>query len=299
MVEQKNILPNINISFGGGLGCMSKKVQAIIQVREEHPEWFYDNIRITSIFDCFPGMIWNGGRPVFGNVSMAEAEERVNFFNQRGIGVNFTFTNCFLKPEHLANPICNQVLKMFENPMNSIIVNSPLLEAHIRKTCPQYKIISSVSKYIYDKEKLRAETAKYDMVVIPPEYNHDWDFLSSLPPEKVELSIAESCQAYCPNRLKHWQYTSKVIIDNSPEEQAIGFPFKCNIKNREMELTILDMISLALAFGINNFKIATRQETTYNYSIHYLVFVKIQALDLFYKAFTTLVPLQPKTLKTI
>jgi hypothetical protein len=289
MVEQctsynKNFLPIMNITLGGGLGCVVEKVRSIIQIREEHPEWFYDNIKIISIFDCFPGMIWNGGRPVFGGVSLDEAMERVNFFNQRGIGVNFTFTNCFLKQEHLEDPLCNQVLKMFENPMNGIIINSALLEAHIRKTCPQYKMISSVTKYIYDKEKLMAETTKYDIVVIPPEYNHDWDFLSSLPAKKVELSYAESCQPYCPNRLKHWQYTSQAIIDNTPSEQANHFPGKCNNKSKEMELSIVDMINLVLGFGINNFKYASRRGDMTSHLV--LPFVKHQFFNKFTQART-------------
>jgi MoaA/NifB/PqqE/SkfB family radical SAM enzyme len=256
ILSKKSVLPAINITFGGGLGCNVKEVQAIIQIREEHPEWFYDNVRITSIFDCFPGMIWNGGRPVFGSVSLDEAAERVNFFNQRGIGVNFTFTNCFLKPEHLADPICNQVLKMFENPMNGIIINSALLEAHIRKTCPSYKMISSVTKVIYDQAQLLADTAKYDLVVIPPEYNHDRNFLSSLPSEKVELSIMDGCRAYCKNRLSHFKFISQFIINQLPQEQAF-FPGKCD-PNHEMDLSLKEMLELAANMGINNFKCGSR-----------------------------------------
>mgnify|MGYP003156105176 CR=1 FL=1 len=32
----------------------------------EHPEYFYDDIKIASSYGCFPPAAWNGGRTVTG-----------------------------------------------------------------------------------------------------------------------------------------------------------------------------------------------------------------------------------------
>lgn len=34
----------------------------------EHPEYFYDDIKIASSYGCFPPAAWNGGRTVTGAV---------------------------------------------------------------------------------------------------------------------------------------------------------------------------------------------------------------------------------------
>jgi GT2 family glycosyltransferase len=253
-------------SLGGGLS--QNYICAFVLAGEKYPEWFNPGLEITSIFDCFPGLIWNGGRVVDGSMSLDEAIERVNFFNQRSIGVNFTFTNSLLTEEHIQDALCNKILKMFETSLNSVIVNSPLLEAHIRQTCPQYKIISSVSKCIYDKEKLIADTKKYDLVVIPPEYNFDLDFLRALPPDKVEIILNETCPPHCPEREAHYNFTDKLILGQIPQKgRSWGSFVPCKKRDPTMqqfrEMMILELSDVWAIFQqtkIKNFKFIARGE---------------------------------------
>ena len=37
----------------------------LIELMKEHPEYFYDNIKIGSVYGSFPSAIWNGGRLFF------------------------------------------------------------------------------------------------------------------------------------------------------------------------------------------------------------------------------------------
>jgi hypothetical protein len=269
IVEQDDcILSPLQISLGGGLS--DDLARLLVLVAETFPEWFREELKITSVFDCFPGLIWGGGRPLFGSVSLDEAVDRVGFFNQRGIGVYFTFTNSLLTAEHLEDEPGNKVLQMFENPLNGIVVNSELLEKHIRRTCPLYKIIFSITKVEYDKNKLLDATSNYDLVVIPPEYNHDREFLRTLPSEKIELSFMESCQPFCPDRLNHYVYSSKVILGLIPFERRYFAKRRCRLTG-EMELDLPEMFSLAKELGIRKFKCASRDLKEFNKMLAYFV----------------------------
>lgn len=44
---------------------------------KEKPEFFYQNSRISSVYGCFPGSIWNGGRVILGSATKQEMEYAV------------------------------------------------------------------------------------------------------------------------------------------------------------------------------------------------------------------------------
>jgi glycosyltransferase involved in cell wall biosynthesis len=250
-------------SLGGDLS--ENYIRAFILAREKYPEWFRLGLEITSVYGSFPGLIWNGGRVVNGQpLSWEAAASRVSFFNRRNIGVNFTFTNCLLTAEHIQDKIGNEVLKRFESSLNAVIVNSPLLEEHVRRNYPHYKIISSVTKCIYDKEKLIADTEKYDLVVIPPEFNLDLDFLRILPPDKVELLLNEGCPPYCAERRAHYICTSKICLGQISYEDKICSRYNPCQKVRIKPPGGTMVFSLNKAFyvfaktGIKNFKFNSR-----------------------------------------
>ncbi|GBR73270.1 glycosyl tranferase 2 family protein [Candidatus Termititenax aidoneus] len=264
----------LKFSLGGGL-TDNYVIQLFILGREEHPEWFYPGIEIESIFDSFPGLVWNGGRLVEGSLTMDDAMARVEFFNSRNIGVNFTFTNCLLTEEHIDDPLCNAVLQNFANPLNGVVVYDPRLEAHIRTACPQYKIISSVSKCIYDRrERLIADTEKYDLVVIPPEFNRDLAFLRLFPPEKVELLVNEGCPPYCKERMQHYIVTSQMVLGLRAIEDNPYNPCKKVMRKPpagKMVLTITELFEILAATGISHMKFNNRGNPSVERSLQEII----------------------------
>jgi hypothetical protein len=243
----------LQISLGEGLSRKSL-ARVFVAAVTEHPEWLKAGLAITSIFDSFSGLLWNGGRVRREKMpSAVEMFERVHFFNSRNIGVYFTFTNCLLTKRHIENELCNAVLKTFEDPLNGIIINSELLEAHIRKVCPQYKMIFSLTKVEYDKRKLLAAADKYDLVVVPPEYNHDLEFLRTLPPQKAELLLNEDCFPFCPDRRVHYALISRdILTDTGADDHAVF----CHEKHkpRSMHLSFAELQDIAAATGIDKVK---------------------------------------------
>jgi collagenase-like PrtC family protease len=265
----KNIIRDeLFFSVGGGLNYLydaDNVVRPLIMAKEIRPDWFYEQIKISSIFDSFAGLIWSGGRklgnPVF---SFTEMQERVTFFNSRLIGVYFTFTNSKLTEKHFDDEICNKILQACENHLNGVIVNNELLRRYIRKNYPQYKLIHSLTSGIRDKEELMALTKIYDLVVIPPEFNKDLEFLRALPRDKIELMINDCCVPYCQYRREHTDAISMSFLnDKSAEDKYLiyrqqGCRYPSNTTKGELTLNLKEIFEIFRTTGITQFKFSNR-----------------------------------------
>ncbi|MDR2410856.1 MAG: hypothetical protein LBE13_22465 [Bacteroidales bacterium] len=181
---------------------------------------------------------------------------QVEFFNSRGIGVYFTFSNNILTPHHLQDEICNRVLKMFENPLNGVIISSPILYEHVKKIAPKYKTIFSLTNVVYDKNRLLNIANDYDLIVIPPEFNTDIAFLKQFPPEKIELVINESCVPYCKYKKEHYTFFAKKYLGLLKSERA--YICRHNFERETMVLSMKNMREIMIATNISCFKLVSR-----------------------------------------
>ena len=97
----------------------------------EHREYFYDWCGIGSIYGAPEGCLWGGGRVGCGDCDPRDA---LALLRDYGISARLTFSNSLLRPEHLADPRCNALCRLFESSgENGIIVHSDLLVDHLRQ----------------------------------------------------------------------------------------------------------------------------------------------------------------------
>ncbi|HRU98297.1 MAG TPA: hypothetical protein P5092_12805 [Ruminococcus sp.] len=181
---------------------------------ENCPEYFREGVEIASVYGSFPQAVWNGGRNLRGVYDDKQAQKVMHLFNEHGIPLRFTFTNPVLKEEHLYDPICNRIMKMADNGLNEVIVNSPLLEEYIRREYPNYKITSSTCRMITDIEKVREEMEKdYHILVLDYNLNNKFDLLETIPhKERVEVLVNSCCDPGCPNRGNHYRLIGQDMI---------------------------------------------------------------------------------------
>ena len=202
----------------------------IADMLKNHPEYFYDGVKIASSYGCFPPALWNGGRTAIGAVRKEMIPYLIKEYNRRGIPIRYTFTNPLVTKKDLDDPFCNMIAKAAENGFNEIIVNKPVLENYIRKTYPSYPLISSTVKQIENEEELLAELEKdYKLVVL--DYNHNnTELLERLPhKDKIELLINPYCTPACKRRKDHYRFlgerqmahSRQMFGDNSEEVQKI------------------------------------------------------------------------------
>lgn len=176
-------------------------------MKKNCPHYFRDGVEIASVFGAFPQSLWNGGRTNMGLCDMDFVSRALNAFNSQGIPLRFTFTNPLLEEKHLSDKFCNDIMKLADNGLNEVIINSPLLEEYIRSNYPSYKLTSSTCKRITDPEALREELEKdYNIVVIDYDLNNKFDILEALPhKDKCELLVNACCNPACTMRKEHYR----------------------------------------------------------------------------------------------
>lgn len=221
----------------------------MIEYIRDNPEYFVDGLEIASVFGCFDGSIWNGGRGVGGEFDRKLTELVIKTFDELKIPLRFTFTNPLLTEEHLSDKNCNEIMKMADNGLNQVIVMSDILENYIRENYPNYKITSSTCKEIRDMDGVNAELDKpYSLVVLDYNWNNKFDELEKIKDKaRCEILVNALCQPNCPRRGEHYKAIGKVQIDRcNAAYSAVGGnltfkDFECPFMSR----TIYDITGLS------------------------------------------------------
>ncbi len=183
-----------------------------ILAMERHPEAFREGYKIGSVYGTFPGAIWNGGRTMIGSSSAKEIRQIISAYNSKGIPVRFTWTNSLLTEEHVHDTYCNLIMRLADNGMNQVLVNSPILEDYLKKTWSHYKIISSTTKRILMLDNLFQELEKdYYLVVLDYDLNRNEKVLKAIQPQadRIEILVNEICQPGCKYRTQHYLEMSR------------------------------------------------------------------------------------------
>ena len=278
-----NRVPMINFflpEFYGNFKLITK-LHDLMQTR---PELFYDNIKISAVYGCFPGNIWNGGRVILGSADKSEIDFVISEYNDRGIAVRYTFTNPMLEMMHVLDTYCNLCMRMGDNGKNEVLVNSPVLEKFLRENYPGYKFISSTTKCLGDPEQIKSELEKdYYLVVLDSAMNNTEELFALDHKEKIELIVNHYCIDNCPRRREHY----RAVGTGQLEYDSADFPLCPNItrtfdqiKENRSFITTEDIFGRYYEAGFRNFKLDGRgfkREKVLQSFMYYLV--KPEACD--------------------
>lgn len=183
-----------------GLYCM------LADFIEHIPQWFFDDFKISAAYGSFPNCIWNGGRVGFGEITRTTMDKVIRELNSRGIAVRFTFTNPLLEEKHMSDTFSNICLEAADNGMNEVLVNTRVIEDHVRTNYPNFKIISSTTKCLRTIEDVEAELDKdYYLVVLDSFLNKDERIFTLKKRDKLELLVDHGCMFNCPNSTRHYE----------------------------------------------------------------------------------------------
>ena len=192
--------------------------QVLMNMMKAHPEYFNDGYEIGSAYGTFPGAIWNGGRAVVGSVSKKQIEAILNIYNSRGVPVRFTWTNSLIGEKECFDTYCNLIMRLADNGLNQVLVNSPALEKYLTENYPSFKRISSTTKRIIDPDKLLEELDKdFFLVVLDYDLNHNEDVLNRIVESgnagRCEILVNEVCFPNCPKRAEHYAQQSRMQLE--------------------------------------------------------------------------------------
>lgn len=167
---------------------------------------------------------WNSGRVKLNlSCDVEQIKSAGLAYAERGIAIDYTFTNTLLTKEDLKNQLGNALLKFAtkQNPTkeNGIIMASDHLYAHVKTNFPELKTVSSILKVSTEKGKgkldyYRALADKYDKVMIHPDDTFNFKLLEQLENKhQFELIINEYCIRNCPIRHLHYKSLSQSALN--------------------------------------------------------------------------------------
>ena len=182
----------------------------------KHREYFYDWCEIGSIYGAPADCVWGGGRVGFGE---HDPKEVLKLMQEYGISARLTFSNSLLTREHLSDPKCNELCRIFDigrdnersrdfgndkdieccidndndisginkrikvkECRNGIIIYSDILLDYIKENYPDFYFVSSTTKVLTDFGEFENELNREDFCYVVPDFrlNKSFDKLKAL-----------------------------------------------------------------------------------------------------------------------
>ena len=258
--------------------------RAFLPLFRAHREYFYPWCRIGSIYGAPADCLWGGGRVGCGE---HDPREVLELMAEYGISARLTFSNSLLRPEHLSDPKCNALARLFagyDGPQNGVIVHSDLLLRHLQAEYPELYFVSSTTKVLTDFSSLRQELERADFRYVVPDFrlNKALSQLNALPQDlkdKVEFLCNECCFFGCKDRKACYQAVSrKNLGEPGPEHRCVapdaagGYRFSKAMENPGF-IGVDDIQTVYLPMGFSNFKIEGRSlgsALVLEFLLHYL-----------------------------
>lgn len=241
----------------------------ILDMKKNHPEYFYDNVEIEAFYGNPQFCIWDGGR-TFNNyiqTNYEEMENIINIYNNTyNTPIRYVFTGQILEEKHYYNRFCNILMELGNHYKNQVVLADNNFHHYLSTTYNNYDFISSTTKCILNKDDLKKELndSSFKLVCLDYNFNKNIDFLKTFTEEekeKSELLINAICPPACPHRKNHYYLNSVSHLNYgkaySMEDCYIkGSTF--NEKNNTHHLKYEDLKNIYEPLGFSHFKIEGR-----------------------------------------
>ncbi len=242
---------------------------AFLPLYRRHRAWFYDWCDIGSLYGAPADCIWGGGRV---GADVCDPRKALALAQEYGISARLTFSNSLLRQEHLSDPKCNALCRLFEenaHTSNGVIVHSDRLLNHLRRNYPGLYLVSSTTKVLTDFGDLRREVSRDEFRFVVPDFRLNKSFaqLDALPAPhkaKIEFLCNECCWFGCKDRKQCYEAVSrKALGEDGPEHLCRapgggeGYRFSKAMQNPGI-IGIGDIVERYLSMGFSHFKIEGR-----------------------------------------
>ena len=189
----------------------------LAKYRKSHPQYFYQDRIIDSVYDAHPSVLWTGGRNTkvenMAEIPMSEIIKKFDDFP--AISLRHVFTNSLITPELTLDYRCNQFMRNYVRKQDAVIAASPILIDYLEKTYPKVPIIYSTTMNITDLHQVN-EMTQNRIYVMNYNYNNDNEYINQLEhKENIEILCAEPCNPNCPTRMIHYDAINRKILELS------------------------------------------------------------------------------------
>ena len=210
----KYTLPDFTVGLGLNL--------FFVRLLEQRPALFQDDMRIDSVYGCFPACNLNGGRAFLRDRSTPrQMEEAFSLLAEHGVKARLTLTNMLATEADLHDEYLNAILSTASRYGAEAIVYADLVGDYVRERYGM-RCVLSTTRALADAAEVNRMTKRYDYVVLNYNRNKDRAFIDTIEDkDKVEIMVNEFCSYRCPHRQEHYLHNS--------EDQKSGRmrPFEC------------------------------------------------------------------------
>lgn len=238
----------------------------------EHREWFYDWCEIGSVYGAPSDCLWAGGRVEESDADPCDVRK---LMQEYGISARLTFSNLLLRPEHLSDPRCNALCRIFQERGNGIIIASDLLLSYMRTAYPDFYYVSSTTKVLTAFEDLKDELNREEFRYVVPDFrlNKAFTEFTALPQtqkDKVEFLCNECCRVGCRDRKRCYEAVSLRNLGEDSTAFHSSEDFHCSAPDAEKGYRFSaamkspafigpgDILNTYMPMGFSNFKIEGR-----------------------------------------
>lgn len=236
---------------------------------------FMDNIRIASFYGVFNNALWSGGRIIHGVMpNLINMENAIHTINDAGVAARYTFTSNAIEEKHLNDTYCNTMMEIANNGKNEVLVNSPVLEAYLRKNYPNFRFIQSITACQQNADSINEATEKYDLVVLDFHAIHNEKLLENIrDKDKIEILVNGYCPSTCVFAKKHYDLISRVNCFQT-DISSVTCLFKDRKTNKslydrlekqgDVMLTFDEVYGTYYDMGFRHFKLVGRAENSFD-----------------------------------
>ena len=233
------------------------------------PYVFKDNIKINSIYDCFPGTTWMGGRinpdPTIPIEDMKDIMEEFTY--KYRLEIRHVFTNNFINDHLLYEPLGNLILQLSPN-QTGININSEELKRYIEKTYPKKFLFNwSATKILKDEQNINNYSKENTVIPSFLDVNNNFSLLSKLKHKNnIELVVDDLCMNFCSNYYKHYiEFSKSNLYDTTANIDICNCKQNFNYYDRRVgkkhNISPESIEKDYLPLGFNHFKITGREDS--------------------------------------
>lgn len=193
--------------------------KSLLCLKQNYPEVFIENRDIREIYGNFPGSIWNGRTPDYGDIvlTIQDLDKIRKEIEETGIRLNLTFNNNMIEETDVYDRWSNSIASVFHNGKHAITVASPILFKYLKEKYPNYQYYRSVISSEHETEYCK--DINFDYVLWPRKYNNNWEKLNEVPyedREKLEFLCNDGCTPIC-DRNVHYNICNSCYLQRSDE----------------------------------------------------------------------------------
>lgn len=169
-------------------------------------EFKRENTEIVAAYGCFPGQVWNGGRPQnpnqLSNMKRIEQEFEI-YHNKIGFPIELTFNNMLLEESDFKDEYCNEIAKIAEKYDTACTVTLTTLRDYLRKNYPKLRLKRSC---IACEDGQSWSLNGWDLSVLDQFEGGNQEILSNIPSDKrsrIEIVANVECKDGCKLFYRH------------------------------------------------------------------------------------------------